>query len=77
MLGVLATSLSHFLGRKGPRLQRDNLAFFALLDLHRSAAVWASVRFSHKLDTRQGLTFFEGGAPDLSGRPTGVCRMPA
>ncbi|MCP4199077.1 MAG: hypothetical protein GY762_18185 [Proteobacteria bacterium] len=69
------TLLAYLLDIQGPGLERENLAPFAFLDLHRASANRAFFGFRDKLDMGKKLAGIGRGPSNFRCRPTRSLRM--
>jgi len=77
MGSVVRTLLAYLLGGEYPRLERDDLAPFAFLDLHVTGANRALFGPRNKLDTGKRLAGLGRSPSNFRSRPTRLLRMPA
>lgn len=77
MSSVAHTLLAYLLGGQYPRLERDDLAPFAFLDLQRAGANRAGFGLRDKLDTGERRAGLVRRSNNFRRRPTRTVRMPA
>jgi len=77
MGGVAGTLLTDLPGGEYPRLERDDLAPFTLLDLHVTRANRASFSLGDKFNTANNIAGFGRGPSNFRRRPTRTLRMSA
>ncbi len=70
MGGIVRTLLAYLLGGEYTRLERDDFAPFALLDLHLSCANRAFFSLGDKLNTLENIAGFGRGTNNFRRRPT-------
>ena len=77
MSSVAHTLLAYLLGGEYPRLERNDLAPFAFLDLHLTGTNRAGFGLRNKLDTGKRLAGLGRRSNNFRRRPTRTLRMPA